>query len=97
MKGLQNHIGNLAIGIVGRAALRRIPVPSPTTLLVALILGPALLMAMHSAQPAAAFADTADHHAITRDPAIHNAIGPPAGQPESQICDGELFGICLPF
>ena len=38
--------------------MREIPVPSPKALLLALILGPAMLIAVHSSQLGTAIADT---------------------------------------
>ncbi len=44
--------------LMGNTGRRNLPVPSPKALLLALILGPAMLMAVHSSQLGTAFADT---------------------------------------
>ena len=44
--------------LMGNTGRRNLPVPSPKALLLALILGPAMLMAVHSSQLGTAFANT---------------------------------------
>ena len=44
--------------LMGNTGRRKIPIPSPKALLLALILGPSMLIAVHSSQLGTAFADT---------------------------------------
>ena len=52
---LISRIRSRLMSSIGQYSL---PIPSPTALLLALILGPAMLMAVHSSQLGTAFADT---------------------------------------
>ena len=52
---LTSRIRSRLMSSIGQYSL---PIPSPTALLLALILGPAMLMAVHSSQLGTAFADT---------------------------------------
>ena len=58
MKTTLTHISRISSRLIGSTGMRSIPVPSPKALLLALILGPAMLIAVHSSQLGTAFADT---------------------------------------
>ena len=58
MKTTLTHISRISSRLMGSTGTRKIPIPSPKALLLALILGPAMLMAVHSSQLGTAFADT---------------------------------------
>ena len=58
MKTSLTHISRISSRLIGSTGSRNLPIPSPKALLIALILGPAMLMAVHSSQLGTAFADT---------------------------------------
>lgn len=60
MRNTSSRISDAMISFLGRTGILGLPIPSPTTLLVTLILGPALLMALHTVHVPAVFADTGD-------------------------------------
>ena len=91
MKNTTSRISDATISFLGRTGILGLPIPSPTTLLVSLILGPALLMALHTVQVPAVFAGTDTpnacelHHEIDWDrPALgeiaHAGSGTTTGQ-----------------
>ncbi len=55
MKTTLTHISRIGSQLMGSTGSRNLPIPSPKALLLALILGPALLIALHSFQNDAAF------------------------------------------
>ena len=55
MKTTLTHISRISSRLLGSTGQRNLPIPSPKALLLALILGPAMLMALHSFQNHAAF------------------------------------------
>ena len=57
MRNTSSRISDATIGFQGKTGILGLPIPSPTTLLVSLILGPALLMALHAVHIPAAFAN----------------------------------------
>ena len=73
MRNTSSRISDAMISFLGRTGILGLPIPSPTTLLVSLILGPALLMALHAVQVPAVFAGTdtpstcESHHEIDWD------------------------------
>ena len=52
------RISRIRSRLIGSTGMRNLPVPSPKALLLVLILGPAMLIAVHSSQLGTAFADT---------------------------------------
>ena len=48
MKTTLTHISRISSRLIGSTGTRSIPVPSPKALLLALILGPAMLIALNS-------------------------------------------------
>ena len=58
MKNISGRISDATISFLGKTGILGLPIPSPTTLLVSLILGPALLMALHTVHMPAVLADT---------------------------------------
>ena len=58
MKTTLTHIRRIRSRLMGSTGSHNLPIPSPKALLIALILGPAMLMAVHSSQLGTAFADT---------------------------------------
>ena len=57
MKDIPDRISNLVSNVFDRTGALGVPIPSPTTLLVSLILGPVLLMALHTVHVPAVFAN----------------------------------------
>jgi len=57
MKYIPDRISNLASNVLDRAGALGLPFPSPTILLLSLILGPALLMALHTVHVSTVFAN----------------------------------------
>ena len=58
MKNTLTRISRIRSRLMSSIGQYSLPIPSPTALLLALILGPAMLMAVHSSQLGTAFADT---------------------------------------
>ena len=58
MKNTLTRISRIRSRFMSSIGQYSLPIPSPTALLLALILGPAMLMAVHSSQLGTAFADT---------------------------------------
>ena len=50
MKTTLTHISRISSRLMGSIGTRNLPIPSPKALLLALILGPAMLIAFHSVQ-----------------------------------------------
>ena len=72
MKTTLTLISRISSRLIGSTGLRNLPVPSPKALLLALILGPAMLIALHSFQNHAAHANThASAPEIDEPAAIH--------------------------
>ena len=72
MKTTLTHISRIRSRLIGSTGSRNLPVPSPKALLLALILGPALLIALHSVRYYAAHASThASAQEIDEPAAIH--------------------------
>ena len=72
MKTTLTHISRISSRLMGSTGTRNLPIPSPKALLLALILGPALLIALHSFQNNAAHASThASAQEIDEPAAIH--------------------------
>ena len=72
MKTTLTRISRIRSRLMGSTGSRNLPIPSPKALLLALILGPAMLMALHSFQNHAAHASThASAQAIDEPAAIH--------------------------
>ena len=57
MKYIPDRISNLASSVLDRTGTLGLPCPSPTILLLSLILGPALLMALHTVHVSTVFAN----------------------------------------
>ena len=57
MKYIPDRISNLAGSVLDRTGTLGLPCPSPTILLLSLILGPALLMALHTVHVPTVFAN----------------------------------------
>ena len=73
MKNTLTHISRIRSRLIGSTGMRNLPIPSPKALLLALILGPALLIALHSFQNHAAYAST-----LTSAPASSQVSDEPA-------------------
>ena len=58
MKNTLTRISRIRSRLMSSIGQYSLPIPSPKALLLALILGPAMLMAVHSSQLGTAFADT---------------------------------------
>ena len=69
MKTTLTHISRIGSRLMGSTGRRKIPIPSPKALLLALILGPALLLALHSFQQYTAHASTHPSTLETNEPA----------------------------
>ena len=64
MKNTLTHISRIRSRLMSSIGQYSLPIPSPKALLLALILGPAMLIALHSFQNHAAHAST---HASTQE------------------------------
>ena len=72
MKTTLTHISRIRSRLIGSTGLHNLPVPSPKALLLALILGPAMLMVLNSVRYYAAHASThASAQEIDEPAAIH--------------------------
>ena len=76
MKDIHDRISNLASNVLDRTGTLGLPFPSPTFLLLSLILGPAILMALHTVHVPAVFANIGtpttyqSRHELRQDPSL---------------------------